>query len=130
MTSGSDDPRGDRKTVTSERPWGDIHMIVRNQPCSVDLTHVKPGERASLHSHQVRYELFHFIDDGAVVEIDGEIFRPRAHEEILMRPGMRHRFWAEDKDYRILVISFGHWTVEDQIRHADDYGREGQQVVL
>jgi hypothetical protein len=27
--------------------------------------------RASLHAHQVRYELFHFVDDGAYLEIGG-----------------------------------------------------------
>ena len=58
------DPRKVRKTVRSLRPWGDIYMIVRNQQCSVDLTHVKPGERSSLHSHETRYELFHFVDMG------------------------------------------------------------------
>ena len=54
-------------------------MVVRNQPCSVDLTHVKPGGRASLHSHQVRIELFHFIDDGAFLEVDGKVYQPKAH---------------------------------------------------
>jgi mannose-6-phosphate isomerase-like protein (cupin superfamily) len=105
-------------------------MVVRNQPCSVDLTHVKPGGRASLHSHRVRSELFHFIDDGAYLEVDGKVYRPKAHEEYMMCPGMRHRFWAEEKPFRILVVSFGEWTVEDQERHEDDYGREGQKLVL
>lgn len=124
------DPRGGKKTVKSVRPWGDIHMVVRNQMCSVDLTHVKPGERASLHSHAVRTELFHFLDDGAYLEIDGEITRPKAHDEALLLPGMKHRFWAEEKDFRMLVVCFGEWTVEDQVRHADDYGREGQKLEL
>jgi mannose-6-phosphate isomerase-like protein (cupin superfamily) len=128
MADQQDDPRGDRSTVLSERPWGDIHMLVRNQRCSVDLTHVRPGERASYHSHAVRSELFHFIDDGAYLELDGQTHRPGAHEEWLVRPGMKHRFWAEDHDVRILVISFGEWTAEDQVRHRDDYGREGHEV--
>ena len=130
MSDARQDPRNGQETVQSVRPWGDIHMVVRNQPCSVDLTHVKPGGRASLHSHQVRTELFHFIDDGAFLEVDGKIYQPKAHEEFTMYPGMRHRFWAEDKPFRILVVSFGKWTVEDQYRHEDDYGREGQQLVL
>lgn len=130
MSDARQDPRNGQETVQSVRPWGDIHMVVRNQPCSVDLTHVKPGGRASLHSHETRTELFHFIDDGAFLEVDGKIYQPKAHEEFIMYPGMRHRFWAEDKPYRILVISFGEWTVEDQYRHEDDYGREGKQLVL
>jgi len=126
----NNDPRGDKGTVKSIRPWGDIHMIVRNQKCSVDLTHVRPGERASLHSHDVRAELFHFLDDGAYLEVDGVVSRPKAHEEHIMYPGMKHRFWAEDKDFRMLVVSFGEWTVEEQVRHEDDYGREGTKLEL
>ena len=124
------DPRDDKCTVKSIRPWGDIHMVVRNQCCSVDLTHVRPGERASLHSHEVRAELFHFLDDGAYLEVDGVVSRPKAHEERIMYPGMKHRFWAEEKEFRMLVVSFGEWTVEDQVRHEDDYGREGRKLEL
>ena len=130
MGKSGKDARQGQKTIQSVRPWGDIHMVVRNQPCSVDLTHVNPGGRASLHSHQGRSELFHFIDDGAILEIDGEIHRPKAHEEFMMHPGMKHRFWAEDKPFRILVVSFGQWSVEDQCRHEDDYGRKGRQLEL
>ena len=130
MASESVDPRGDRQTAKSVRPWGDIHMVVRNEFCSVDLTHVKPGERASLHSHEIRTELFHFLDDGAYLEVDGEISRPIAHEECILYPGMKHRFWADEKDFRMLVVSFGEWTVEDQVRHEDDYGRAGKKLEL
>ena len=105
-------------------------MLVRNQECSVDLTHIRPGERSSLHSHEIRYELFHFLDAGAYLEIDGLLHRPKAHEEFLLEPGMKHRFWAIENDFRMLVICFGDWKAEDQIRHKDDYGREGQKLQL
>jgi mannose-6-phosphate isomerase-like protein (cupin superfamily) len=122
--SGTVDPRGDKPTIRHDRPWGDIHMVVRNQRCSVDITHVRPGERASLHSHAVRWELFHFLDDGAELELDGEIYHPKAHDEFTIAPGVKHRFAAGDRPFRMLVISFGNWDAEDQIRHEDDYGRE------
>ena len=96
MPGQSEDPRGDKRTVRSVRPWGEIHMVVRNQACSVDLTHVKQGQRASLHSHRVRTELFHFLDDGAYLEVDGRVLRPKAHEEHVIHPGVKHRFWAEE----------------------------------
>ena len=116
--------------MKSERPWGDIHMVVRNQRCSVDLTCVKPGSRSSLHSHQGRFELFHILDEGATVELNGRIIHPKPHEEILMRPGDWHRFWAEDTSFRMLVVSFGKWRVDDQQRHEDDYGRAGKALRL
>jgi len=28
----------------------------------------------------------------------------------------------------MLVVSFGEWKAEDQIRHEDDYGREGETL--
>ncbi|OUU22912.1 MAG: hypothetical protein CBC04_10430 [Verrucomicrobia bacterium TMED44] len=124
------DPREGQTTIQSNRPWGDIHMVVRNQKCSVDLTEVKPGERASLHSHAIRYELFHFLDDGGILEIDGQLFYPKAHEEFLIKPEQKHRFWAEKSIFRMLVISFGQWKAEDQIRHEDDYGRKGETLTL
>lgn len=116
----------EHKTARSDRPWGDIHVVVRNQPCSVDITHVRPGHRSSLHSHEHRAELFHFLDEGAVLEVNGELYHPAAHDEYIMKPGDKHRFWAEDNDFRMVVISFGEWDETDQIRHEDDYGREGK----
>jgi mannose-6-phosphate isomerase-like protein (cupin superfamily) len=105
-------------------------MVVRNQTCSVDLTHVKPGEHASLHSHQVWTELFHFLDEGAYLEMDGQVSPPGVHDGVILYPGMKHRFWAEEKEFRMLVVSFGHWTPEDQVRHEDDYGRAGLKLEM
>ena len=124
------DPRQGKPTIKSERPWGDIHMVVRNQACSVDLTRVRPGHRASLHSHAQRYELFHFLDSGAYLEIDGQVYRPVEHDEFLIEPGQKHRFWADEAEFRMLVVCFGQWRSEDQVRHADDYGREGERLEL
>lgn len=124
------DPREKQTTIHSARPWGDIFMVVRNQKCSVDLTEIKPGKRASLHSHAIRSELFHFLDDGGVLEIDGDLFYPKAHEEFMIKPGQKHRFWAEESNFRMLVVSLGEWKAEDQIRHEDDYGRQGEPLKL
>ena len=105
-------------------------MVVRNRKCSVDLTHVRPGHRASLHSHSERYELFHFLDDGAHLEIDGKLHQPKAHDEFLIEPGQKHRFWTDDTEFRMLVVCFVEWKAKDQIRHEDDYGREGKKLEI
>ena len=130
MTTSSADPRQGKQTIKSERPWGDVYMVVRNQECSVDLTFVKPGERSSLHSHKNRHELFHFLDNGAHLELDGQVLHPNINDEFLISPGVRHRFWAKDKPFRMLVVSFGKWLAEDQCRHEDDYGRKGEELAL
>ncbi len=118
------------KTIRSVRPWGIVQMLVRNQCCSVDLTTVEPGQRASLHSHQVRSELFHFLDDNCYIEVNEKIHHPHTDDQILIRPGVKHRFWTEQKPGRILVISMGEWKAEDQVRHEDDYGRKDQPLKL
>ena len=125
-----EEPRKETKTIRSQRPWGDIYMVVRNERCSVDITHVRAGERSSLHSHADRYELFHFLDDGAGLELDGEVYSPKAHEEFMIRPGVKHRFWAQANGFRMLVVCFGQWKAEDQERHEDDYGRKGKKLQL
>ena len=125
-----DNSRKGTETIKSERPWGDIYMVVRNKRCSVDVTHVRAGERSSLHSHAERYELFHFLDDGAHLELDGQVYLPKAHEEFMIRPGVKHRFRAEGGGFRMLVVCFGEWKAEDQERHEDDYGREGTKPEL
>ncbi len=126
----STDARRGQQTVKSERPWGDVYMVVRNQQCSVDVTEVRPGQRASLHSHQERYELFHFLDDGGHLELDGRTHHPAAHDEFLIEPGVTHRFWAEGAPFKMLVVSFGRWRAQDQVRHEDDYGREGEPLTF
>jgi mannose-6-phosphate isomerase-like protein (cupin superfamily) len=80
--------------------------------------------------HSVRTELFHFLSDGAVLELDGKICRPQEDEEFLIPPGVVHRFWAEDKPFRMLVVCFGNWTAEDQERIDDDYGRKGKKLEI
>jgi mannose-6-phosphate isomerase-like protein (cupin superfamily) len=125
-----EDPKKETKTIRSQRPWGDIYMVVRNERCSVDVTEVQAGERSSLHSHAARYELFHFLDDGAHLELDGEVYSPKAHEEFMIYPGVKHRFWAGASGFRMLVICFGQWKAEDQERHDDDYGRKGKKLQL
>ena len=126
----SNHPREGQKTLCSQRPWGNIYMVVRNLRCSVDLTTVNPGHRTSLHSHAIRTELFHFLDDGAYLELDGNLYRPVAHEEFLIAPGVKHRFWAGENPFHMLVVCFGEWQAEDQVRHEDDYGRKGEALLI
>jgi len=118
MKNENTDPRGDKPTLHSVRPWGDIHMVVRNEPCSVDLTHVKPGERASLHSHEIRAELFHFLDDGAYLEVDGRISRPKAHRR---PPSGCWSSPSENGPWKIrcatrmtMAVKAGNWNCKDR----------------
>ena len=118
-------------TKISVRPWGTVTLLVRNQKCSVDWTTVNPGGVTSLHSHKIRDELWVMLDEGAEVVMGEELLHPKVGDEILMKTGVKHRLINNtDHPIRMIVISFGEWKEEDQIRHEDAYGRKGQPVKL
>jgi len=71
------------------------------------------------------------LDEGAEVVMGEELLHPKVGEEILMKTGVKHRLINNtDHPIRMIVISFGEWKEEDQIRHEDAYGRKGQPVKL
>ncbi len=123
--------RKDLPTKHSVRPWGMVTLLVRNQKCSVDWTMVNPGHITSLHSHNIREELWVMLDGGAEVIVGDEVLHPKVGDKILMKTGVKHRLVNNtDHSIRMIVICFGDWREEDQIRHEDAYGREGEPVKL
>ncbi len=118
-------------TKRSVRPWGGITLFVRNQKCSVDWTTVNPGGKTSLHSHNIREELWVLLDEGAKVTMGYQVLSPKVGDEILMKTGVKHRLTNDtDHPIRMIVISFGEWQEQDQIRHEDAYGRGGKPVKM
>src|SRR5687768_7193251 len=77
------------------RPWGRFEQYANNSEVTVSLMTVEPGQRLSLQSHTGRAELWIAIDDGAVVEVDDTVMRPRAGDEIWIPAGSRHRLSSE-----------------------------------
>ncbi len=121
----------DLPTKRSVRPWGMVTLLVRNQKCSVDWTTVNPGGMTSLHSHNIREELWVMLDEDAEIIKGDEVFHPKVGDEILMKTGVKHRLINNaDHPIRMIVICFGEWKEEDQIRHEDAYGRKGEPVKL
>ena len=88
---------------------------------------VKPGQRLSLQSHTGRAELWIVIDDGALVEVDGDVRQCKAGDEVWIPANARHRLsCAGDRPVRVLEVAFGNWQQEDITRYADDYARPEQ----
>lgn len=107
-----------------ERPWGSFKQFANNEPCTVSLMTVLPGQRLSLQSHTGRAELWIVIDDGAVVQV-GEATRTyRSGDEIWIRANEKHRLSCTGaQPVRVLEVAFGDWQQEDIKRYADDYQR-------
>ncbi len=106
-----------------EKPWGRFIQYVLNEPVTVKILEVKANEQLSLQAHRHRSELWVPLDEGACVEIDGQIIRPKPMEPVFIPLGAKHRLIGEDKTYRVLEISFGHFDEDDIIRFEDKYGR-------
>ncbi len=124
-------PSGNLPIKHSVRPWGTVTLLVRNQKCSVDWTIVDSGEMTSLHSHSIREELWVMLDEGAEVIVGDEVVHSKVGDEILMKTEVKHRLINNtDHPVRMIVICFGEWEKEDQIRHEDAYGRQGKPVKL
>jgi mannose-6-phosphate isomerase len=107
-----------------ERPWGNFSQYTFNQDCTVSLMTVKPGQRLSLQSHTARAELWIVIDDGAIVQLDGQVTHHRAGDEIWIPANSKHRLSCGGSNpVRVLEIGFGNWQQSDITRYEDDYAR-------
>ena len=109
-----------------ERPWGSFRQYAHNEPVTVSLMTVLPGERLSLQSHTGRAELWIVLDEGAIVQVGEETRTYRAGDEIWINANEKHRLScaAGDQPVRVLEVAFGNWQQEDIRRFADDYQRD------
>ncbi len=106
-----------------ERPWGSFKQYAHNKEVTVSLMTVKPGQRLSLQSHTGRAELWIVLDDGAMVQVDDDIFYPAAGDEIWIPANARHRLGSTGPTVRVLEVAFGNWQQADILRYEDDYAR-------
>lgn len=130
MTGINDDARDSLKEPPAEygetRPWGSFRQFVQNEPCTVKLMTVLPGERLSLQSHKHRSELWVFLDPGGVVEIDGETSYPEVGDTVFVACGAKHRLAAvagAPAPVRLVEMGFGIFDEDDITRYDDQYGR-------
>jgi len=107
------------------RPWGQYREYARNEPCTVWLVEMKPGESGSLQSHGQFDELWVLLSDGGVVQLGDKILHPRAFEEIVIPRGTKHRLSNEHgtQPLRMFEVAYGEVRDEDKVRYEDRYGR-------
>jgi mannose-6-phosphate isomerase len=106
------------------RPWGSFRRLVHDQPCTVKLMTVNPGERLSLQSHEKRSELWLFLDPGATVEIDGVSSHPAVGDTVFVPLAAKHRLSASPSGpVRLIEMTFGTFDESDITRYDDIYGR-------
>jgi mannose-6-phosphate isomerase-like protein (cupin superfamily) len=107
-----------------KKPWGKIEAYTVNQPCTVKLITVEPGQETSLHYHRLRDDLWIILDDGLEVTIGDKVYAPREGEEFMVPAEGVHKLKSLGKRGRVLEIDFGFTSEDDTYRVEDIYGRK------
>ncbi|MFD0689431.1 phosphomannose isomerase type II C-terminal cupin domain [Actinomadura fibrosa] len=108
---------------TDRRPWGGFERYTLNEPSTVKIISVEPGQCLSLQRHRDRDELWVALDPGAVFEVAGRRVLPEVGERIFIRAGETHRLSSGGPAVRVMEIAFGHFDEDDIERLEDSYGR-------
>jgi mannose-6-phosphate isomerase len=107
-----------------ERPWGRYREYARNEPCTVWIVEMKPGQAGSLQSHESFDELWIMLTDGGQVQVANEVRQVHAGDEIYIRRGMKHRLSNQGSEIlRMMEVAYGQVRDEDKVRYEDRYGR-------
>jgi mannose-6-phosphate isomerase len=110
--------------VILDKPWGKVATYALNQPSSVRVITVEPGQETSVHYHRMRDEMWVVLDEGVTIQIGNRIVRARAGEEFVVSAEEIHRIANEtERRGRVLEIAYGYTTEDDTLRLQDDYGR-------
>lgn len=112
------------KTLIDYRPWGNFKQYCLNEPVTVKVIAIDPGQKLSTQKHENRDELWVALDGGIVASVDGEETGMGTYCEVWIPRGAVH--FAINRHYhqsRILEISFGTFDESDITRLEDKYGR-------
>jgi mannose-6-phosphate isomerase-like protein (cupin superfamily) len=106
-----------------DKPWGRVTTYTLNQPASVRIIEVQPGQQTSLQYHQLRDELWVILDGGLKVQIGDDVHEAEPGEEFMVPAERTHRIISMGAPGRVLEIAYGYTTEDDTHRLEDDYGR-------
>ncbi len=107
-----------------DKPWGKVVTYALNQPSSVRVISVEPGQETSVHYHQMRDEMWVVLDPGLTLQIGNRVVDAASGEEFVVSAETTHRITnRSDMSGRVLEIAYGYTTEDDTLRLEDDYGR-------
>jgi mannose-6-phosphate isomerase len=107
-----------------DKPWGRVTTYALNQPSSVRVIAVEPGQETSVHYHRMRDETWVVLDPGLTVEIGDRSVAAEPGEEFVIPAEETHRIICTGTSPgRILEVAYGYTTEDDSRRLQDAYGR-------
>jgi mannose-6-phosphate isomerase len=107
-----------------DKPWGRVVTYALNQPSSVRVITVEPGQETSVHYHRMRDETWVVLDPGLTIEIGDRSIEADPGEEFVIPAEESHRIrCAGTVPGRILEVAYGYTSEDDTQRLQDQYGR-------
>ncbi|HZP90620.1 MAG TPA: cupin domain-containing protein [Actinomycetota bacterium] len=107
-----------------DKPWGRVTTYALNQPSSVRVISVDPGQETSVHYHQMRDEMWVVLDPGLTLQIGNRVVEAQPGDEFMVSAETTHRISNRSAARgRVLEIAYGYTTEDDTLRLEDDYGR-------
>ncbi len=105
------------------RPWGSFEQFIKNEPATVKIITVNPGQAFSLQTHSNRSEFWYILSGTGTVTI-GDIKKEVGPKDTFMIDlGATHRAEAGTEPLVFLEIAFGEFDENDITRLEDKYGR-------
>src|SRR5437762_13613477 len=97
-----------------DKPWGKVTTFALNQPSSVRLITIEPGQETSEHYHQLRDEMWVVLDDGLRIQIGNRQGEARVGEELVVASEEPHGITNPGpKRGRALETAHGYTTEHD-----------------
>ena len=107
-----------------DKPWGKVVTYALNQPSSVRVITVEPGQETSVHYHQMRDEMWVVLDAGLTIQIGNRVVEAQTGEEFMVSAETTHRISNRSAGRgRVLEIAYGYTDESDTQRLEDAYGR-------
>jgi mannose-6-phosphate isomerase len=110
--------------VIVDKPWGKVSTYALNQPSSVRVITVEPGQETSVHYHRMRDETWVVLDPDLTIQIGNREVAAQPGEEFMVPAEETHRISNRGSlRGRVLEIAYGYTTEDDTQRLEDAYGR-------
>ena len=107
-----------------EKPWGKVTTYSLNQPSSVRIITIEPGQETSEHYHQLRDEMWVVLDEGLRIQIGNRVVDASPGEEFMVPSEEPHRIVTTGpRRGRVLEVAHGYTVEDDTLRLQDAYGR-------
>ena len=114
----------DQEGVYEEhRPWGKFEQFTHNEPSTVKLLHVNPGEVLSLQYHHKRREFWRILAGDPIITLGQDPQQAAVGDEFTVDIEQVHRITGGTQHAVILEIAFGEFEENDIVRLEDSYGR-------